>query len=65
MGYGEIYKSTWWGLPVQFGWGGIYYDLAFPSAADGLLAILEARATNYENAAGTTIILTALENCEL
>jgi len=24
----EIYKSSWWGSPVDGGWGGIYYDLA-------------------------------------
>ena len=24
----EIYKSSWWGSPVNNGWGGIYYDLA-------------------------------------
>ena len=28
MGYLEIYKTTWWGYPVQFGWGGIYFDLS-------------------------------------
>ena len=64
MAYGEIYKTTWWGLPVQFGWGGIYFDLAFPSAVPALLTTLQARATYYENADGTSEILTALENCE-
>mgnify|MGYP001182484922 CR=1 FL=1 len=28
MAYGEIYKTTYWGLPVKDGWGGIYFDLA-------------------------------------
>tara|TARA_R110000737_G_scaffold26563_4_gene45326 strand:+ start:2466 stop:2660 length:195 start_codon:yes stop_codon:yes gene_type:complete len=64
MGYGEIYKTTWWGLPVQFGWGGIYFDLSVTSAVPNLLTTLQARATYYENADGTTTILTALENCE-
>jgi len=64
MGYGEIYKTTWWGLPVQDGWGGIYYDLSVTSAVPNLLESLQARATYYENATGTTTILTALENCE-
>jgi hypothetical protein len=27
MSYGSIYSSTWWGGPVDGGWGGIYYDL--------------------------------------
>ena len=27
MNYGSIYSSTWWGLPQENGWGGIYYDL--------------------------------------
>lgn len=26
----EIYNSTWWGSPQKNGWGGSYYDLAFP-----------------------------------
>ena len=41
-----------------------YFDLAFPSAIPALLTTLQARATYYENDAGTTTILTALENCE-
>jgi len=60
----EIYKSSWWGSPVDGGWGGIYYDLSVTSAIPALLATLQARATYYENATGTTTILTALENCE-
>ena len=30
----EIYPVSWWGSPVQNGWGGIYYDFAYPSAGD-------------------------------
>ena len=56
MGYGEIYKTTWWGLPVQFGWGGIYFDLSVTSAVPNLLTTLQARATYYENATGTNEI---------
>ncbi len=60
----EIYDSTWWGLPVENGWGAIYYRLAFPSAIPSLLTTLQARATYYENVTCTTAILTALENIE-
>ncbi len=31
MSYGSIYESSWWGSPKEEGWGGIYYDLAFPT----------------------------------
>ena len=61
----EIYDSTWWGLPVENGWGSIYYRLAFPSAIPALLVTLEARATYYENITCTTATLTALENIEI
>lgn len=27
MSYGSIYSSTWWGNPVDGGWGDVYYDL--------------------------------------
>ena len=30
MSYGSIYDSTYWGLPIQNGWGGIYYGLTTP-----------------------------------
>ena len=30
----EIYPVSWWWSPVQNGWGGIYYDFAYPSAGD-------------------------------
>jgi hypothetical protein len=37
----EIYDKSWWGLPEEGGWGGIYYDIAstsdlFPSVEDSL-----------------------------
>jgi hypothetical protein len=56
--------SSWWGSPVENGWGGIYYRLAFPSVIPALLTTLQARATYYENVTCTTAILTALENIE-
>ena len=60
----NIYESSWWGSPIENGWGGIYYRLAFPSVIPGLLTTLQARATYYENVTCTTAILTALENIE-
>ena len=30
MSFGSIYSSTQWGLPVENGWGGIYFDLSNP-----------------------------------
>ena len=30
MSFGKIYDTTWFGSPVQNGWGGIYYDLSSP-----------------------------------
>ena len=64
MSYGKIYETTYWGNPVQNGWGGIYYDISVTSEIPALLSALQARATNFENSTGTTTILTALENCE-
>ena len=61
----EIYNSTWWGNPVQNGWGGIYYNLANPSAVPNLLTTLQARATYSENITCTTATLTALEKIEI
>ena len=29
----EVYENSWWGSPVQNGWGGIYYDLSVTSAS--------------------------------
>ena len=60
----NIYESSWWGSPIENGWGGIYYRLAFPSVIPALLTTLQARATYYENVTCTTAILTALENIE-
>ena len=60
----EIYNSSWWGSPIENGWGGIYYRLAFPSVIPALLTTLQARATYYENVTCTTATLTALENIE-
>jgi len=60
----EIYKSSWWGSPIQNGWGGIYYDLSVTSAVPNLITTLQARATYSENITCTTAILTALENIE-
>ena len=63
MSFGKIYETTWWGNPVDGGWGDIYYDLSSTSEVPALLATLQARATYFENATGTTEILTDLENC--
>ena len=60
----EIYPVSWWGSPIQNGWGGIYYDLSVTSAIPSLLASLQARATYYENVTCTTATLTTLENIE-
>lgn len=60
----EIYNSSWWGSPIENGWGGIYYRLAFPSVIPALLTTLQARATYSENITCTTATLTALENIE-
>ena len=60
----EVYEISWWGSPVQNGWGGIYYDLSVTSAIPSLLASLQARASYYENVTCTTATLTTLENIE-
>ena len=60
----EIYPVSWWGSPVENGWGGIYYDYAVTSAIPSLLASLQARATYYENVTCTTATLTELEIIE-
>tara|TARA_R100000734_G_C3303129_1_gene93626 strand:+ start:642 stop:836 length:195 start_codon:yes stop_codon:yes gene_type:complete len=64
MSWGSIYCSTWFGSPVQNGWGGIYFGLCDSSAVEGLIEDLCARADNCENETETTVLLTALENCE-
>lgn len=43
---------------------GVLNSNAAGSLIPGLLLALKARADFYENATGTTTILTALENCE-
>ena len=30
----EIYPVSWWGSPVQNGWGGIYYDYTDPTISE-------------------------------
>jgi len=60
----EIYSTSWWGSPMEIGWGSIYYRFAFPSAIPALLVTLESRATYYENVTCTTATLTELENIE-
>lgn len=60
----EIYPVSWWGSPVQNGWGGIYYDLSVTSEVPSLLSTLQARATYYENVTCTTATLTTIENIE-
>ena len=45
----EIYPVSWWGSPVENGWGGIYYDLSVTSEIPSLLSTLQARADHYEN----------------
>jgi len=58
----EIYPVSWWGSPVENGWGGIYYDLSVTSEIPSLLSTLQARADYYENVTCTTATLTELEN---
>tara|TARA_R110002167_G_scaffold16397_2_gene64187 strand:+ start:497 stop:682 length:186 start_codon:yes stop_codon:yes gene_type:complete len=33
MGFGKIYETTWFGNPVENGFGGIYFDLSFGEIA--------------------------------
>ena len=33
MGFGKIYETTWFGSPVENGFGGIYFDLSFGDIA--------------------------------
>jgi len=60
----EIYPVSWWGSPVENGWGGIYYDLSVTSEIPSLLSTLQARASYYENVTCTTATLTELEIIE-
>jgi len=41
----EIYPVSWWGNPVENGWGGIYYDLAQGGGLDGTSFITTWRTT--------------------
>lgn len=65
INWGKIYESTWFGVGVNntINWGKIYADLV--SSVPNLLSTLQARATYYENASGTTTILESLENCNV
>ena len=60
----EVYENSWWGSPVENGWGGIYYDLSVTSEIPSLLSTLQARASYYENVTCTTATLTELEIIE-
>lgn len=40
MSYGKIYETTDWGLPIENGWGGIYYDLS-SSGLTGFVFIVD------------------------
>ena len=33
MGFGKIYETTWFGNPVENGFGGIYFDISFSEIA--------------------------------
>jgi len=41
----EIYPVSWWGSPVENGWGGIYYDFAQSGGLDGTSFITTWRTT--------------------
>ena len=36
----EIYSTSWWGSPMEIGWGSIYYRFAFPSAIPSFISYL-------------------------
>ena len=60
----EIYSKSWWGRGVcdnTVNWGLVYKQYAGCSAVPGLLELLEARATYYENVTCTTETLDELE----
>ena len=60
----EIYSKSWWGRGVcdnTVNWGLVYKEYAGCSAVPGLLELLEARATYYENVTCTTATLGELE----
>lgn len=64
INWGKIYETTWFGVGVNntINWGIVYADLV--SDVPSLLSSLQARATYYENASGTTTTLQSMENCE-
>ena len=64
MSYGAIYPVTWWGSPIDGGFGDIYYDLV-DNVITEYLEDLQNRATNYENEDNTTAILNSLDSCNL
>ena len=64
MSYGAIYPVTWWGSPIDGGFGDIYYDLV-DNVINEYLEDLQNRATNYENEDNTKAILNALDSCDL
>jgi len=43
MAFGKIYDTTYWGSPVENGWGGIYFELTELEvlSEDGLYLITE------------------------
>ena len=60
----EIYLKSWWGRGVcdnTVNWGYVYHAYAGCSAVPGLLELLQARATYYENVTCTTETLDELE----
>jgi len=42
----EAYENSWWGSPVENGWGGIYYDFAQGGGLDGTSFITTWRTTS-------------------
>jgi len=60
----EIYSKSWWGRGVcdnTVNWGIVYKEYAGCSAVPGLLELLQARSTYYENVTCTTETLDELE----
>eukprot|EP01052_Picozoa_sp_SAG31_P056283 SAG31_NODE_16025_length_726_cov_1.826156_1_plen_67_part_00 len=60
----EIYSKSWWGRGVcdnTVNWGLVYKPYASCSAVPGLLELLQARATYYENVTCTKETLDELE----
>ena len=38
MSWGKIYNTSWWGKPIESGWGNVYWSYANPSPFDEVLA---------------------------